>query len=421
MLHPRLRIARHRGIDALLSALLPSGALSPPAVHRSAHARVAMAFAVTGETAAAWRALDAIKPLVADDGLNTRSLFVQASLRAGRYAQSFRAQESLDEFHHAATGGAFSARPVVSDAHDSITDMASTCRLAAADLASGHIERALRACEYVTATVAAQTHPDAFLLRRDAHGALISLWTATASVIHALHAHGGGNGHGIIGEALGLLAALDAPDALETSLHLLRFAERCEQQVQRAPDALELAAGACHLARKSGDKRPLDLASRLVARALGAQGADGRWGVGDESTEDTARCVIALHDLLAATDTAAPTHRVEHAPQGLRVLLCNVPEGRGQDIADRLIEERLAACVNVIPIVLSTYEWKGAVERERESTMVIKTAADRVAAVTARIRELHPYELPEVISLPLMPDEGNPSYLEWVRTQVAPR
>src|SRR5262245_35605965 len=65
-------------------------------------------------------------------------------------------------------------------------------------------------------------------------------------------------------------------------------------------------------------------------------------------------------------------------------------------IARALVEERLAACVNVVPGVVSVYRWKGVVERENELLLVIKTLADRVDALKARLLELHPYELPEV-------------------------
>ena len=70
---------------------------------------------------------------------------------------------------------------------------------------------------------------------------------------------------------------------------------------------------------------------------------------------------------------------------------------RAEQLARQLVDERLAACVNVHPPMVSLYRWKGAVERETECQIVIKTTRDRLAALEARLRELHPYELPELV------------------------
>jgi periplasmic divalent cation tolerance protein len=90
---------------------------------------------------------------------------------------------------------------------------------------------------------------------------------------------------------------------------------------------------------------------------------------------------------------------------------------RAEQLARQLVDERLAACVNVHPPMVSLYRWKGAVERETECQIVIKTTRDRLAALEARLRELHPYELPEFVVLPV--DGGSPGYLHWVREQVS--
>lgn len=79
--------------------------------------------------------------------------------------------------------------------------------------------------------------------------------------------------------------------------------------------------------------------------------------------------------------------------------------------ARTLVEERLAACVNVLPAMTSIYRWKGSVDQEREQQLLIKTAADRVEALAARLRELHPYELPEFIVLDA---EASTAYAEWI-------
>ena len=80
--------------------------------------------------------------------------------------------------------------------------------------------------------------------------------------------------------------------------------------------------------------------------------------------------------------------------------------------ARTLVETRLAACVNLLPGMDSVYRWEGAVEQERERQLVIKTTRARIAALWERVREVHPYEAPEFIVLPIV--DGNDAYLRWV-------
>ena len=89
----------------------------------------------------------------------------------------------------------------------------------------------------------------------------------------------------------------------------------------------------------------------------------------------------------------------------------------GQTLASILVNERLAACVNVLPEMESTYRWKGGVESERERQIIIKTTADRLPALQARVHELHPYEVPEFIVLPVI--AGSEKYLAWIRESAA--
>jgi periplasmic divalent cation tolerance protein len=81
-------------------------------------------------------------------------------------------------------------------------------------------------------------------------------------------------------------------------------------------------------------------------------------------------------------------------------------------LAHALVEERLAACVNVLPPMTSIYRWEGAVERASEHQLVMKTTAGRVEALKARIAELHPYDVPEILVLSVT--DGAASYLKWV-------
>jgi periplasmic divalent cation tolerance protein len=82
-----------------------------------------------------------------------------------------------------------------------------------------------------------------------------------------------------------------------------------------------------------------------------------------------------------------------------------------------LVAERLAACVNVLAEMESTYQWDGAVQTEPERQLVIKTTASRVPALQARLQELHPYQLPEFLVLPI--DSGSEAYLRWLRESTS--
>lgn len=90
---------------------------------------------------------------------------------------------------------------------------------------------------------------------------------------------------------------------------------------------------------------------------------------------------------------------------------CPDPDTAGR-IAERLVAERLAACVNLLPGVRSVYRWQGAVEQADEVLLLVKTSVARLDALTARIGELHPYELPEVIAVEAI--GGSAAYLGWV-------
>ena len=80
--------------------------------------------------------------------------------------------------------------------------------------------------------------------------------------------------------------------------------------------------------------------------------------------------------------------------------------------AHTLVETRLAACVNLLPGMESIYWWEGKVEQERERQIVIKTSRARIVALWERVREIHPYDLPEFIVLPIV--DGSDAYLRWV-------
>ena len=89
-----------------------------------------------------------------------------------------------------------------------------------------------------------------------------------------------------------------------------------------------------------------------------------------------------------------------------------------EKIATVLVEERHAACVNIIPGIRSIYRWEGNVCNEKECLMVIKCPADRFESVRRRIRQLHTYQVPEIIALPVA--AVDPDYLAWLRVSSSP-
>ncbi len=89
---------------------------------------------------------------------------------------------------------------------------------------------------------------------------------------------------------------------------------------------------------------------------------------------------------------------------------------KAKQIATRLVEERLAACVNIIPKVSSVYKWQGKVETATEDLLVIKTWPDRLPALLARLEELHPYDVPEAVAFSI--EDGLPAYLDWVKQET---
>jgi len=101
------------------------------------------------------------------------------------------------------------------------------------------------------------------------------------------------------------------------------------------------------------------------------------------------------------------------------IVLTNCPD---TEVADRmartLVEQGLAACVNQLPPVSSVYRWRGSVERASEVPLLIKTTRERLGELQDAIRGLHPYEVPEIVALPVV--AGLPAYLRWVADETRP-
>ena len=100
------------------------------------------------------------------------------------------------------------------------------------------------------------------------------------------------------------------------------------------------------------------------------------------------------------------------------MVLTTLPaDADGPAFAHALVTARLAACVNLLAPMESVYRWEGDIEQETERQVVIKTSRDRVAALWDRVRELHPYDVPEFLVLPIV--DGNDAYLRWVADSTA--
>jgi periplasmic divalent cation tolerance protein len=105
------------------------------------------------------------------------------------------------------------------------------------------------------------------------------------------------------------------------------------------------------------------------------------------------------------------------ASDDVRVVLMTAPDAEvGARLARALVEERLAACVNVVPGVRSIYRWEGRIQDDAEVLLIAKTRADRCDELAARVRALHPYALPEVLALAA--SDGSLEYLAWVAAEV---
>lgn len=103
----------------------------------------------------------------------------------------------------------------------------------------------------------------------------------------------------------------------------------------------------------------------------------------------------------------------------LFVVLLTAPDREvAENLANALVEERLAACVNLVGGVTSIYRWEGSTVRAEEVVLIAKTGEDRVEALIARVAELHPYDVPEALALPVT--HGHRPYIEWAEDASRP-
>lgn len=101
------------------------------------------------------------------------------------------------------------------------------------------------------------------------------------------------------------------------------------------------------------------------------------------------------------------------------LVFTNLPDrAAAERLAETLVGNQLAACVNILAPCRSVYRWKGAVQHEEEHPMLIKTTSERYAAMEQALRAGHPYELPEIIAVPV--ERGLAAYLDWVAAETRP-
>jgi periplasmic divalent cation tolerance protein len=99
------------------------------------------------------------------------------------------------------------------------------------------------------------------------------------------------------------------------------------------------------------------------------------------------------------------------------LVLTNLPDrAAAERLADALVEKRVAACINILAPCRSVFRWQGAVQHGEEHPVLIKTTREAYAALEAEIRAQHPYELPEIIAVPI--ERGLPAYLDWVAEET---
>jgi periplasmic divalent cation tolerance protein len=110
---------------------------------------------------------------------------------------------------------------------------------------------------------------------------------------------------------------------------------------------------------------------------------------------------------------------MSRSDRDVEVVFITAPDPEvGERLARALVEERLAACVNVVSGVRSIYRYEGQIHDDSEVLLIVKTRSDRAGLLESRVRALHPYDLPELIRIPLA--GGSAAYLEWVREESAP-
>ncbi|XP_055523675.1 protein CutA homolog [Wyeomyia smithii] len=125
--------------------------------------------------------------------------------------------------------------------------------------------------------------------------------------------------------------------------------------------------------------------------------------------------------ITTATGIATMSTEASNCAAGLHsIAYVTTPnEKSAKELARKIVEQKLAACVNIIPGLTSVYEWEGKINEDHETLLMVKTRTSRVDDLSKFVRENHPYSVAEVISVPI--ENGNPPYLEWLSKTVPER
>jgi len=100
-----------------------------------------------------------------------------------------------------------------------------------------------------------------------------------------------------------------------------------------------------------------------------------------------------------------------------RVVMITTPPDKAEEISQKIIENKMAACVNIVDGIRSFYRWKGVIKKDTECLLIAKTATKKVEGLIRFIRENHPYDVPEVVAMTI--SEGNPDYLNWLDDETS--
>ena len=98
--------------------------------------------------------------------------------------------------------------------------------------------------------------------------------------------------------------------------------------------------------------------------------------------------------------------------ENVRIVFISLPREEARGMAKKIVEERLAACVNIVPKIESFFWWEGKIENDEEALLIAKTSQQKVEKLITWVKDNHPYPVPEVITVPL--SEGLPDYIDWV-------
>jgi periplasmic divalent cation tolerance protein len=125
-----------------------------------------------------------------------------------------------------------------------------------------------------------------------------------------------------------------------------------------------------------------------------------------------------MQNTVSDSDSSVEVAAGTEAATALLIITTVPDESTGVKIGKALVDDRLAACVHVMPLGRSIYRWQGTIEEAIEATLLVKTSSARYSELERRLRDLHPYDVPELIALPI--EQGHAAYLNWIFNETSP-